>query len=75
MSGMTPIEDVFETLGIEEEEEPEYDTLNGMLVAAIDRIPESGEKPVITLYGYDFTVKSVENKMIKEVSIKKTLNL
>lgn len=78
MSGMTPLEDVFETLGIEEEEEPEYDTLNGMLVAAIDRIPDPEEKPVITLYGYDFLVKSVENKMIKEVSIKKseqTLNL
>ena len=73
MSGMTPIEDVFEALGItpEEEEDDDYETLNGFLVAALDRIPEENETPEVDLYGYTFKVKSVENKMIKEVKIKK----
>ncbi|MBR5337348.1 MAG: HlyC/CorC family transporter [Lachnospiraceae bacterium] len=71
MSGMTPIEDAYEALGITVEEEPEYDTLNGLLVASLDRIPEKEENPVITLFGYDFKVRSVENKMIKEVEIRK----
>ncbi len=71
MSGMTPIEDAYEALGISVEEEPEYDTLNGLLVASLDRIPENDEHPVITLFGYDFKVLSIDNKMIKEVEIRK----
>ena len=71
MSGMTPIEDAYEALGITVEEEPEYDTLNGLLVASLDRIPEEEENPVISLFGYDFKVRSIENKMIKEVEIRK----
>ena len=72
MSGMTPLEDVYEALGLEMEDDPDYDTLNGLLVAALDRIPESNENPVITLKGYDFKVKSIENKIIKEVEITKS---
>ncbi len=71
MSGMTPIEDACEALGVKLEDEPEYDTLNGLLVGSLDRIPEADEHPVISLFGYDFTVRSIENKMIKEVEIRK----
>lgn len=69
MNGMTPIEDVYEALGLDLPEDPDYDTLNGLLVAALDRIPENDENPVIKLEGYDFKVRSIENKIIKEVDI------
>ena len=48
MSGLTPLEDVMETLDIElpEEDSDTYDTLNGYLVSRLDRIPSGrGEPP------------------------------
>ena len=40
MSGMAPLEDVAEALGIsfEEEEEEDIDTVNGFLISRLDRI-------------------------------------
>lgn len=47
MSGLTPLEDVMETLDIElpEEDSDTYDTLNGYLVSRMDCIPQEGENP------------------------------
>ncbi|MDD6324492.1 MAG: hemolysin family protein [Lachnospiraceae bacterium] len=69
MDGMTPLADVEETLGVSFDET--YDTLNGLLISRLDRIPEDGEKAEITENGYLFQIIEVKNKMIRLVKITK----
>ena len=69
ISGMASLEDVSEALGIQftEEEEEDYDTLSGLLISLLDRIPGEDERPVIPCGGYDFQVERVEHKRIASV--------
>ena len=69
MHGMADFDDVMDRLRMEPEEE--YDTLNGFLIAMIDRIPTDGETFSVHYGGYHFHVTKVENKMIRTVQIKK----
>ena len=69
ISGMASLEDVSEALGIQftQEEEEDYDTLSGLLISLLDRIPGEDERPVIPCGGYDFQVERVEHKRIASV--------
>lgn len=70
MSGMAPLEDVWEVLSIEDEDDlEEYDTLNGFLVSLIDKIPSDGETFRLSAKGYSFEVLSVEDRVIKKVRV------
>lgn len=69
MDGMTPLADVEDTLGVSFDET--YDTLNGLLISRLDRIPEDGEKAEITENGYLFQIIEVKNKIIRLVKITK----
>lgn len=70
MDGMTDFSDVKETLNLPLEEDA-FETLNGFLIAQMDKIPEENEKPVINAYGYEFSVLSVNDNVIGQVMIKK----
>ncbi len=70
MDGMTPLPEAEETLGISFEGE-EYDTLNGLLIARLDRIPEDGEMAEIREQGWLFQIIEVKNKTIHLVKISK----
>lgn len=71
MNGMTPLEDVQDTLQVEfpEEDLDNYDTINGLLISKLDRIPNEEEKPEVRYLGYLFAVTKVENKMIQTVRV------
>ena len=71
MSGMTPLEDAQEELGVKfpEEDLDNYDTINGLLISRLDRIPGEEEKPEVQYQGYLFSVLKVENKMIASVRV------
>lgn len=73
MSGLTPLDDVMETLGIEfsEEDSDTYDTLNGYLVSKFDRIPQEDEHPQADYAGFRFHVLKAGNKMIETVHVMK----
>ena len=73
MSGMTPLEEAQEELGISfpEEDLENYDTINGLLISRLDRIPGDDEQPEIQYLGYRFCVLKVENKMIHSVRVTK----
>ena len=73
MDGMTPLEDAQEALGIEfsEEDRENYDTINGLLISRLDRIPSEKERPEVCCQGYRFSVVKVENKMIASVRVAK----
>lgn len=71
MNGMTPLEDVQDELHIQfpEEDMDNYDTINGLLISKLDRIPKEGEQPQIRYLGYLFAVTKVANKMIHTVHV------
>ena len=73
MDGMTPLEDVYDELSIEAEDE--FETLNGLLISLIDRIPNEDEPISTEAFGYQFEVLEVENKMIKRVKVEKIQEL
>lgn len=70
MDGMTEFSDVKEALSLPVDDDA-YETLNGFIISLSDKIPEEGDKTVIIAYGYKFSVMSVEDKVIKQVMIKK----
>lgn len=71
MSGMTPLDDAEEALGVDfpEEDIDTYDTINGLLISKLDRIPQEGEQPEVRYLGLLFEVVKVENKMIHSVRV------
>ena len=62
-----------EELGITfpEEDLENYDTINGLLISRLDRIPGDDEQPEVQYLGYRFCVLKVENKMIHSVRVTK----
>ena len=70
MNGMTPLEEVGEALNLDFEDE-DYDTLNGLLISLIDKIPSEHEVFEVKYKGYIFEVLSVEDKMIKSVKVRR----
>lgn len=68
VKGLTPLEEITEEIGITFEE-GDYDTLNGYLIAKLDRIPENDEGTEITEDGVIYRILSVEDKMIALVRI------
>ncbi len=71
IKGSTTLEELEDEFALTFEEE-EYDTINGYLIAELDRIPEENDKPILEINGNTFEVLSIENKMIS--SIRMTLN-
>lgn len=71
MNGMADFEDVMDELAIEpgDEQEDDFETLNGFLISRIDKIPSDDEVFQVTAYGYLFEILSVENKMVKLVKV------
>ena len=71
MSGYADLSDVAETLNISVTDD-DFDTLNGFLVFLLEKIPNDGETAKLSAYGYDFFIKRVEDKMIREVTVQKS---
>ena len=76
MNGMTTLEEVERALNIEfdEEDYDSYDTINGLLISRLDRIPQEGEESEVSILGYRFKILQVENKMIQTMRVWKEEN-
>lgn len=70
VSGSISLEDLQEELDIVLDHE-DFDTLNGLLISILDRIPEDGEKATLQYGGYQFDILETMNKMIGQVRISK----
>lgn len=70
VDGTADIEEVDELLDISLPE-GEYDTIGGMIMSVIGRIPEPGEHPVIEVCGYSFRVEEVADRRIELVRVEK----
>lgn len=73
MKGLTPLEEVEDALKIHfpEEDLDNYDTINGLLISKLDRIPKEGEQPEVRYLGYLFEVTKVAHKMIHTIRVTK----
>lgn len=70
IEGKTPLEELEDRFHISFNEE-EFETLNGFLIAKMDKIPDENEKFEIEVDGYLFQIISVQNKMIQTVRVTK----
>lgn len=73
MNGLTPLDEVEDELKIHfpEEDLDNYDTINGLLISKLDRIPKEGEQPEVRYLGYLFEVTKVAHKMIHTIRVTK----
>ncbi len=69
MRGMTPLEDITDLLGIEFSDD--FDTLNGYLIAKLNRIPSASEGASVDVDGYNFRIAKVRDNMITLVRVTK----
>ncbi|MBR5872019.1 MAG: HlyC/CorC family transporter, partial [Oscillospiraceae bacterium] len=65
--GTVLLGDIEELLDIEVEEDADYDTLSGLIMDILGRIPEEDEHPVVEYQGVEFTVVHVEEHRIAKV--------
>lgn len=70
VKGSISLEDLEDELDIVIEHE-DFDTLNGLLISILDRIPMDGEKATLQYGGYRFDILETLNKMIGRVKITK----
>ena len=68
VAGDTTLSDLEDLLDIEFEED-EYDTIAGLVIQNLDRVPEEREKPIITYKNLSIKVVHVEDRWISRVLI------
>jgi putative hemolysin len=68
--GSVSLEELEDELNIFLENE-DFDTLNGLLISLLDRIPGDGETATLDYKGYRFEILETKNKMIEQVRISK----
>ena len=68
VKGSISLEDLEDELNITIDHE-DFDTLNGLLISILDRIPADGERATLQYGGYQFDVLETMNKMIGRVRI------
>lgn len=70
VSGDTTLSDLEGLLDIKFEED-EYDTIAGLVIQNLDRVPEEREKPIVTYKNLSIKVLHVEDRWISKVLIHK----
>ena len=68
--GSVPWEEAARRLGVawaEQEQEEEYETISGFLLARLERIPESEEHPQVEYEGWRFVVRQMTGRRIAQV--------
>lgn len=69
-SGSIDLDDVKELLKLDLPID-EYDTLSGFMIGMLGYLPNTNDHSIIEFSGYQFEIISVEDKVIKEVKIRK----
>lgn len=67
IDGTMPLDDVEELLGIQLPEQTDYDTLSGLMMDLLDRIPGENEHPSVMVQGWMLRVQKVEDRRIVRV--------
>lgn len=65
--GSVSLDDIEDTLDIDVPDDADYDTLGGLIMDILGRIPEEGEQPSVIYQGIEFTVIQTEEHRIEKV--------
>lgn len=68
--GLTEFRDVLEVIDLPMDEES-YETLNGLLISLLDKVPTDGVCETVSKYGYNFEILHVEDRIVREVRVTK----
>ena len=71
VDGMTSLDEISDELDIELPKDRDYDTIAGMVIDLLGRIPDEDEHPEITFSHMTFTVLEMEEKRISKIKIAK----
>ena len=71
--GETHLDELSEATGIEPDDDDmeNFDTLNGLLISILGRIPADDEKATVEYNGYRFDILETKRKMIRKVRVTK----
>ncbi|MBR5970800.1 MAG: HlyC/CorC family transporter [Lachnospiraceae bacterium] len=70
IDGKTPLEELEERFGMSLEDET-CETVNGLMIARLDRIPADDEQFDVDIGGYNFRILSVADHVVQSVLVKK----
>ncbi|MCR5670403.1 MAG: hemolysin family protein, partial [Butyrivibrio sp.] len=70
VDGKTPLEVLEKKFKISFEDS-EFETVNGLMISKLDRIPEEGDEFETEICGYSFKILSVQNHMVESVLLRK----
>ena len=70
MSGLAPLDEVGEVLELDFED-CDFDTLNGLIISELERIPAEDEHDSVLYENCRFDVLQVKNNMIQEIKVTK----
>lgn len=73
VDGLTALRDILEEIDLPVEEDA-FETLNGLLISLLEKVPNDGDCDVIKAYGYQFEICKVEDRIIRSVRITKCEN-
>lgn len=68
VDGQTALDDVAEAVGVNMPED-DYDTLAGLVVGLLDRIPDEGEQPEIAYHNLIFKVLEMDDRRVSKIQI------
>ena len=73
LRGEAALSDVTEETGIEikDSDLENFDTVNGLIISLLDRIPTDGERENVTYGPYTISILEVKNKMIRKCRVSK----
>ena len=74
VDGTTPIDEIEDLVGVELPE-TEYDTIAGLVMERLGRIPSPGEHPSVSIPPLTLTVGAVADRRITKILIEKKLPL
>ncbi|MBR5731866.1 MAG: HlyC/CorC family transporter, partial [Lachnospiraceae bacterium] len=71
--GETHLDELSEAIGVEPDDDDmeNFDTLNGLLISILGRIPADDEKATVEYNGYRFDILETKRKMIRKVRVTK----
>jgi len=71
--GEAHLEEISEITGLEprDDDMEDFDTLNGLLISILDRIPEDNEHETVIYEGYSMEILETKRKMIRRVLLRK----
>ncbi len=69
VDGQTGLDEIAEAIGVKMPEDGDYDTIAGLMIDLLGRIPDEDERPEVVFSNITLTVSKMDDKRISEIRI------